>query len=293
MMRYHKEAISRPVLCKSHNIVLIVRRFTLLLASAITLLGSGNGHAQAADAPPNPPSAAQSTQEADRGSTTTEALERFTHDYWQQRVTEHAQRLNWHGYELQIEVSIPTAANKLTPCRQAYQPEANASALPVGQQRLRLRCPDKPGWTVIARSQIAVVMPVVIARVALEPDNYVQQGDLLLAPILLTAQHGDVLTAPEQAVGRRPQRALRPGQPIRNRMLEAALLVHKGSKVRLEMSTGEMSISMQGTALQDGQKGETISVRNERSGKIISAQVTGMNVLRLHGDPAPASLPQH
>ncbi|MNG26776.1 flagellar basal body P-ring biosynthesis protein FlgA [compost metagenome] len=50
---------------------------------------------------------------------------------------------------------------------------------------------------------------------------------------------------------------------------------------------------MQGTALQDGQKGETISVRNERSGKIISAQVTGMNVLRLHGDLAPASLPQH
>lgn len=281
-MRYYKEAINGPDFLGYGNHLPTTRLIPLLLVF-FTLFCHNNANAQNIDEPlDSPPSNAQASEQQ---PSTSESLKTFTHDYWQQRFTKHAERVNWHDYQLQIEVTIPDAAAKLSPCSQEYQIEASSSALPVGQQRLRLRCPDTPGWTVMTRSQISVVMPVVIARIALEPEHYLQQSDLLLAPILLTAQHSDVLTDLEQAQGRRPQRALRPGQPVRNRMLKAALFVRKGDKVRLEMTVGEVSMSMQGIALQDGQQGETISVRNERSGKVISAQVTGVGQLTLSGAP--------
>lgn len=213
-------------------------------------------------------------------------LKRFVETYWQQRFTEHAERVNWRDYHWQIDTVIPEAAAKLPPCRQTYQVEASFANLPVGRQRLRLRCPDKPGWTITTSSQISVLMPVVTTRTALAPEHYLQASDVVLTQILLTAHQSDVLIDPAQAIGRRPLRALRPGQPVRNKMLEAALLVRKGDKVRLTMIEGEMSISMEGIALQDGQKGEIISIKNTRGGSIISAQVSGPGqLLRLDHSP--------
>lgn len=216
------------------------------------------------------------------------ALKQFVHDYWQQRFEQYAERVNWRDYQWQIEVTIPEAVSKLPPCRQPYQAESVQVHFPVGRQRLRLRCPDTPGWFITTRSQVSVLMPVVVTRIALDPEHYLQAGDLAVTQILLTAQQGDVLTDLAQAVGRRPQRALRAGQPVRNKMLEAALLVRKGDKVSLTMVEGGLSISMEGTALQDGQKGEIISIKNEKSGKNISATVSGPGQLQILNEPLPA-----
>lgn len=264
-----------------------------LLFLAATWLWCGNafasqapetarGRAQGQPEPVAPP--AQTELPPARVDVTT--LKQFVHDYWQQRFVQHAESLNWHDYQWQIEVTLPEAVSKLPPCRQPYQAEAGLVNLPVGRQRLRLRCPDKPGWLITTRGEISVLIPVVVTRTALAPDHVLQATDLAITQILLTAQQADVLTEPAQAIGRRPQRALRAGQPVRNKMLEVALLVRKGDKVRLTLIEGGMSISMEGTALQDGQKGEIISIRNERGGKIISAEVSGPGQLLRRDQPA-------
>lgn len=213
------------------------------------------------------------------------ALKQFVHDYWQQRFVQHAKRVNWRDYQWQIEVTVPEAASKLPPCSQPYQAETGLVNLPVGRQRLRLRCPDKPGWLITTRGEISVLMPVVVTRTALAPDHILQATDLAITQILLTAQQADVLTEPAQAIGRRPQRALRAGQPVRNKMLEAALLVRKGDKVQLTLIEGGMSISMEGIALQDGQKGEIISIKNDRGGRIVSAEIFAPRQLIISNTP--------
>lgn len=203
------------------------------------------------------------------------ALKLFVHNYWQQRFKQHAERVNWRDYQWQIEITVPEAIGKLPPCQQPYQAEDSQSKLPIGRQPLRVRCPDSPGWMVTTRSQISVLMPVLVTRTALSPEHYLQASDLAVTQTLLTAHQDDVLIDPAQAIGRQPLRPLRAGQPVRNKMLAAALLVRKGDNVRLTMNDGTMSISMEGTALQNGQRGEIISVKNGTSGKIISASVTG------------------
>ncbi|WP_162382036.1 flagellar basal body P-ring formation chaperone FlgA [Citrobacter sp. NCU1] len=263
----------------------------LFLAVALLLIC---GKSLASTALPTQPAPVESTtrRTAPTPGVDPNTLKQFVHDHWQQRFAQHAQRVNWHDYHWQIEVIIPEAVSKLPPCRQPYQVEDSSVKFPVGRLSLRLRCPDSPGWMITTRSQISVLMPVVVARVAVAQEHYLQASDLAVTQILLTPQMDDVLISPEQAIGRRPQRSLRAGQPVRNRMLEAALLVRKGDKVRLTLAEGEMAISMQGTALQDGQKGETISIKNEKSGKVISASVSGPGQLLILNE-TPMENPQN
>lgn len=267
--------------CQSNWLGLYLIPFILFA----TLLFGGDARASTG------PESAVSAAEATTPVVDLAALKQFVHDYWQQRFEQYAERVNWRDYQWQIEVTIPEAVSKLPPCRQPYQAETVQVHFPVGRQRLRLRCPDTPGWFITTRSQVSVLMPVVVTRIALDPEHYLQAGDLAVTQILLTAQQGDVLTDLAQAVGRRPQRALRAGQPVRNKMLEAALLVRKGDKVSLTMVEGGLSISMEGTALQDGQKGEIISIKNEKSGKNISATVSGPGQLQILNEPLP--VPPH
>lgn len=284
-MKRRTAAISGPSIyfCRIHGLIADVRPLLSILFFTASLLFCGDSHA--AQPPPTevePASrVAAPTPVQDEGT-----LKQFVHDYWQRRFTLHAERVNWRDYQWQIEVSIPEAVSKLPPCRQTLQAETGLVNLPVGRQRLRLRCPDTPGWLITSRSQISVLMPVVVTRTALAPEHVLQVSDLAVTQILLSAQQADVLTDPAQAIGRRPLRALRAGQPVRNRSLEAAMLVRKGDKVRLTLSEGGMAISMEGTALQDGQKGEIISIKNERGGKIISATVSGPGQLQVFG-PTP------
>lgn len=278
MKRHTHLAIIGPTFnfCRIHRrVAQFSPRLTgLFLAAALLLIG---GKSLASTALPAHPAPVDSTarKTAPTPGVDPNALKQFVRDYWQQRFTQHAQRVNWRDYQWQSEISIPEAVSKLPPCRQPYQVEDSQVKFPVGRHSLRLRCPDSPGWVITTRSQISVLMPVVVARVATGQEHYLQESDLAVTQVLLTPQMDDVLTDPAQAIGRRPQRSLRAGQPVRNRMLEAALLVRKGDKVSLTLAEGEMSISMQGTALQDGQKGETISIKNEKSGKVISASVSG------------------
>lgn len=284
-MKRRTTAISGPSIyfCRIHGLIADFRPLLSLLFLTASSLFCGDSHA----AQPPPTEAEPASRVAvptpgqDEGT-----LKQFVRDYWQRRFALHAERVNWRDYQWQIEVSIPEAVSKLPPCRQTLQAETGLVNLPVGRQRLRLRCPDTPGWLITSRSEISVLMPVVVTRTALAPEHVLQVSDLAVTQLLLSAQQADVLTDPAQAIGRRPLRALRAGQPVRNRALEAAMLVRKGDKVRLTLSEGGMAIAMEGIALQDGQKGEIISIRNERGGKVISATVSGPGQLQAFG-PTP------
>lgn len=72
-------------------------------------------------------------------------------------------------------------------------------------------------------------------------------------------------------IGTRTRRDIRPGEQIRQSYL---CLVTKGEKVVIEARKGNMALKTTGIALDDGNLNDTISVKNQKSGKIISAVVT-------------------
>ena len=59
-------------------------------------------------------------------------------------------------------------------------------------------------------------------------------------------------------------------------MLDSPQLIAKDDTVMITSQSSIMSVSTLGTALQNGKKGRQIRVKNNRSGKIIKAYVTGI-----------------
>ncbi|MGL5497528.1 MAG: flagellar basal body P-ring formation chaperone FlgA [Aeromonas sobria] len=212
-------------------------------------------------------------------ATTTLDLPSLTLDvthYWQELFEQWAQTQGWRDAQVQIEVVLPSGAAQLFRCKQPYQFTSNARSLKLGQQRVHVYCPDTPGWTLMVRGRIQVTLPALMTLVNLDKQQIIQASDLVYRPIQVASHQHDVLVDLARAVGRRPIRPIAAGTPLRNRYLEAALLVHKGDKVKLTIGEEGWQIALEGLALDNAQLGERVQVKNERSGKILSAIVIGV-----------------
>lgn len=76
-------------------------------------------------------------------------------------------------------------------------------------------------------------------------------------------------------------RALRAGEPIRLSDVRAALMVKRGDMVLMSIGSPQtFEISVKAEAMQDGKMGEQIKLRNNESGRILSAIVTGRGTAR-------------
>jgi len=86
---------------------------------------------------------------------------------------------------------------------------------------------------------------------------------------------------PAGAVGRRLDRNVREGAPLRADQLIRPKLVNNGDIVMVVAEQGPMLITTTGRARQDGDRGEWIKVTNIGSKKIITARVVGPNEVRV------------
>jgi len=85
----------------------------------------------------------------------------------------------------------------------------------------------------------------------------------------------DVLRETADLVGRAPRRPLKAGQAIRAGDLADANLVAKGEPVAMIVASRGMQLTAIGQALEPGDKGATIRVRNAHSNRIVEGVVTG------------------
>jgi flagella basal body P-ring formation protein FlgA len=83
------------------------------------------------------------------------------------------------------------------------------------------------------------------------------------------------LTGLKQALGKKLTRPLQPDQVLAPANVEQAEVIRKGDQVVISARSGNMSVRMPGEALSDGAIGKQISVRNQRSKRVVKARVIG------------------
>jgi flagella basal body P-ring formation protein FlgA len=86
--------------------------------------------------------------------------------------------------------------------------------------------------------------------------------------------------APEDVIGRSASRHLPNASILNAGMLTNSTLIERGDSVIIEVRTGAMLLRAQGTALEDGEDGAQIRVRNDRSGQEIKALVVARGLVR-------------
>lgn len=141
-----------------------------------------------------------------------------------------------------------------------------------------LQCHEQPGWELFVPVRVKVLKPVVTAADPVARNTLLQAQHLRVDYQDEVLLRGDVFSDPNQLIGTRNKRDLRPGQPIRSSQL---CVVCKGDKVMILAETGSLSIKTEGLAQEDGSFNDNIRIRNLNSGREISARVTASGVVRV------------
>lgn len=194
--------------------------------------------------------------------------------FLEQAVGDYLQRSNIAGrHEIQINRLDPRL--RLPLCDQDLSTSLESPAQPIGRVTLRVRCDGSSPWTVFVPGQVRLYREVVTANRPLKRDNVVTEMDVGLAERDVGLLNQGYLTSLQQAIGKKLTRALLPDQVLAPVHVQQAEVIRKGDQVVISARSGGISVRMPGEALSDGALGKQISVRNQRSKRVVKARVTG------------------
>jgi len=124
------------------------------------------------------------------------------------------------------------------------------------------------------------------------PKRLISAGDVIAADDLewqavhLTRLSGNSLTDAEQLVGRMAKRPLKAGQILRQSDVAVSPVIRKNDLIRLVVKTGQMTLSVQGKAMQDAAMGQTIRVVNVNSNRQLTGTVIDAGTVAIGFDVA-------
>lgn len=179
------------------------------------------------------------------------------------------------------------AAPNVMPEKQFYACDAALEVEPAfgGWRSVTVRCPSPVEWSISVRAQVKGAIPhvpqssqgytthAVFLRRPLRSGDRIQASDLEVRPIdPLTVSSVYVLV--DDVVGRVLTQSLTPRIPISPRHLEREWAVRVDDVVTLQIVRGGIEIETSGIALEPGQIGDIIRLRNISSGAEVTGQVS-------------------
>jgi flagella basal body P-ring formation protein FlgA len=109
----------------------------------------------------------------------------------------------------------------------------------------------------------------------------ITEADIRLTQIKLSQPLRQVVTSVDEVVGKRARRPLRANTMLRTYEVEAQPVVRKGDVVLLVVESARLKVTMLGEALEPGEEGATIRVRNTSSKREVHAVVIDSKTVRI------------
>lgn len=197
-----------------------------------------------------------------------------TQRFLEQAVEDYLQRSNIQArHEVQINRLDPRL--RLPLCDQPLTTTLETPAEPVGRVTMRVRCDGAAPWTVFVPGQVRLYREVVTLVRPVKREGVLGEADIMLAERDVGLLNQGYLTEIEQAIGRKATRAMQPDQVLAPVHIRQAEVIRRGDQVVISARSGGINVRMPGEALSDGAIGKQISVRNQRSQRVVRARVTG------------------
>lgn len=169
--------------------------------------------------------------------------------------------------DIQIDSRLRLAA-----CAAPLQARLDGPA--AARSIVAVSCPQPVAWTLRIPVHAQVWRAVAVNKRA------IRRG-AILAPDQIDMEIREVLSLSrgyfgerEQVVGQQASRNLKADQIVHPGMIEAPRLIKRGDPVVITADGGRIAVRTQGIALQDGTEGDSVQVRNPRSGRVITGEVT-------------------
>lgn len=130
-------------------------------------------------------------------------------------------------------------------------------------------------WTLYIPIKVTVSKSVLVAKRALPKGTKINNMDIYQTELDVQKLKQGYFTNNKEIIGLVCKHDIAPNHPLTPYNIELAKLVHKGEQVSIIASNDNLTISMDGIAMNEGAMDDTIKVKNLSSKRIIEARVTG------------------
>lgn len=128
-------------------------------------------------------------------------------------------------------------------------------------------------WQMFMSVRVDILFPVVVATATLAPGELIQPHHVAVRYIEQNNLRGMQFSSPIELEGARVKRRVAKDAPIQANNL---CFVCKNDAISIYVRSASFSLKTPGEALQDGNQGERIKVKNSSSNKTLDAIVTGI-----------------
>lgn len=183
-----------------------------------------------------------------------------------------AQNINTSAeYEVSL---IPIDSQlRLPECTEPLVAFITTGEIKAGRNSIGIRCNAESKWSIFTSSVIKFYQQVLVLS------KPVQRGEIITLQHLsaerrdITNLRDDFFTQTEQVENKQAIRPTPAGTILSLRNFVDPKLIKRGDKVIISAVQPDFAIRMSGVAVMDGTKGQTIRIKNQNSGRIISATV--------------------
>ncbi len=177
-----------------------------------------------------------------------------------------------------VEIIPQAIDNRMLPsqCSSPIRVELASDREISRNNTLKVNC-DTPDltypWQIFMSVRVEVLFPVVVATATLAPGELINPSQVELRYVDQNSLRGLQFDEPSQLTGVRVKRRVAKNTPI---FANNLCFVCKNDQVSIIARTNNFQLKTQGEALQDGNLGDQIRVKNSKSNKEIDAVVTAI-----------------
>jgi flagella basal body P-ring formation protein FlgA len=142
-----------------------------------------------------------------------------------------------------------------------------------------------PAMVLAASSAFAATVKVVVPAHDIARGDVIGETDLTYATVDGNALMSGVPTRMSEVTGMQTRRMLSAGQPFRGEDVRRPIVVTKGQTVTMQFTVPGVELTAMGRAMSEGGVGDTVTVQNPASYRMISATVVAPGTVRANGGP--------
>lgn len=135
----------------------------------------------------------------------------------------------------------------------------------------------------LAGSAFAGTVRIVVPAHDIARGDTISESDLTFAGVDGAALMSGVPTKMNEVLGLQARRVLSAGQPFRSDDVRRPIVVTKGQTVTMQFAVPGVELTAMGRAMSEGGVGDTVTVQNPVSYRMISAIVTAPGTVRATG----------
>jgi flagella basal body P-ring formation protein FlgA len=135
----------------------------------------------------------------------------------------------------------------------------------------------------LASSAFAGTVRIVVPAHDIARGDTISESDLAYASVDGAALMSGIPTKMNEVLGLQARRMLAAGQPFRSDDVRRPIVVTKGQTVTMQFAVPGVELTAMGRAMSEGGIGDTVTVQNPVSYRMISATVTAPGTVRATG----------